>query len=558
MMNDILKQIKAGEVSGVQFKERILDKYDIACELVAFSNSHGGKLVVGIKDKTGETNALSYSEVQETTNLLSDIASENVVPSILIKIDTVEVEDGNLVVATVKEGLNKPYHDNKGIVWVKNGADKRKVFDNAELAEMMTDCGSFAPDEAGVRDATVNDLDATTIKQFLGNRFERVLEKKGLTGDAFNEASLDMICSAIAKGHDCEKILRNLRFIRPDGTLTVAAMLLFGKYTQRWMPMMTAKCICFAGNSVGSKVFRDKVNDADMEGNLLHQYDTIMDFFTRNLHNVQVGEEFNSMGKLEIPYTSLVEFTVNSLVHRSLNMKAPVRIFIFDNRVEIHSPGALPNGLTIDDIKAGTSMPRNMFLFNNAIYLLPYTGVGSGITRALDEDINVTFMNNDKAQEFVITVWRGESNQVEGESNQVGNQVEEKSNQVEDHNTGLRHSDTDLDTDHDTFVEDHDTRLRHSDTDLDTDHDTFVEDHDTIHSYHDTKRVPLTNKQKDIVNFCSVPRTSREILERAGVVYHTKNIAKYITSLVAAGYLQMTNPENPTASNQKYKKVTTK
>ena len=536
MMDDILKQIKAGEVSGVQFKERILDKYDIACELVAFSNSHGGKLAVGIKDKTGETNALSYSEVQETTNLLSDIASENVVPSILIKIDTVEVEDGNLVVATVKEGLNKPYHDNKGIVWVKNGADKRKVFDNAELAEMMTDCGSFAPDEAGVRDATVNDLDATTIKQFLGNRFDRVLEKKGLTGDAFNEASLDMICSAIAKGHDCEKILRNLRFIRPDGTLTVAAMLLFGKYTQRWMPMMTAKCICFAGNSIGSKVFRDKVNDADMEGNLLHQYDTIMDFFTRNLHNVQVGDEFNSMGKLEIPYTSLVEFTVNSLVHRSLNMKAPVRIFIFDNRVEIHSPGALPNGLTIDDIKAGTSMPRNMFLFNNAIYLLPYTGVGSGITRALDEDINVTFTNNDKAQEFIITVWReesnqveeksnqveGKSNQVEGKSNQVGNQVEEKSNQVQDSDTRLRHSNTNLDT-----------QLRHS----------------------DTKKVSLSNKQRDIVNFCSVPRTTAEIMERLGLSNQTKNRERYITSLVAAGYLQMTNPDNPTASNQKYKKV---
>ena len=568
MMDDISKQIKAGEVSGVQFKERILDKYDIACELVAFSNSHGGKLVVGIKDKTGETNALSYSEVQETTNLLSDIASKNVVPSILIKIDTVEVEDGNLVVATVKEGLNKPYHDNKGIVWVKNGADKRKVFDNAELAEMMTDCGSFAPDEAVVREATVNDLDATTIKQFLGNRFDRVLEKKGLTGDAFNEASLDMICSAIAKGHDCEKILRNLRFIRPDGTLTVAAMLLFGKYTQRWLPMMTAKCICFAGNSVGSKVFRDKVNDADMEGNLLHQYDTIMDFFTRNLHNVQVGAEFNSMGKLEIPYTSLVEFTVNSLVHRSLNMKAPVRIFIFDNRVEIHSPGALPNGLTIDDIKSGTSMPRNMFLFNNAIYLLPYTGVGSGITRALDEDINVTFMNNDKAQEFVITVWREESNQVEGESNQVGNQVEqksneveEKSNQVEDHNTGLRHSDTDHDTrlrhsgtDLDTSENDLDTRLRHSGTDL----DTSENDLDTRLRHSDTPKVSLSNKQRDIVNFCSVPRTTKEILDRIGVSMHSKNRERYITSLVAAGYLQMTNPENPTASNQKYKKVTTK
>ena len=177
-------------------------------------------------------------------------------------------------------------------------------------------------------------------------------------------------------------------------------------------------------------------------------------------------------------------------------------------------------------------MPRNMFLFNNAIYLLPYTGVGSGITRALDEDINVTFMNNDKAQEFVITVWRGEGNQVEGESNQVGNQVEQKSNQVEDHNTGLRHSGTDLDT----SENDLDTRLRHS----------------------DTPKVSLSNKQRDIVNFCSVPRTTKEILDRIGVSMHSKNRERYITSLVAAGYLQMTNPENPTASNQKYKKVTTK
>ena len=197
----------------------------------------------------------------------------------------------------------------------------------------------------------------------------------------------------------------------------------------------------------------------------------------------------------------------------------------------------------LKQIKAGTSMPRNMFLFNNAIYLLPYTGVGSGITRALDEDINVTFMNNDKAQEFVITVWRGESNEVEGKSNQVGNQVEEKSNQVEDHNTGLRHSDTD-----------HDTRLRHSGTDL----DTSENDLDTRLRHSDTPKVSLSNKQRDIVNFCSVPRTTKEILDRIGVSMHSKNRERYITSLVAAGYLQMTNPENPTASNQKYKKVTTK
>ena len=162
-----------------------------------------------------------------------------------------------------------------------------------------------------------------------------------------------------------------------------------------------------------------------------------------------------------------------------------------------------------------------MFLFNNAIYLLPYTGVGSGITRALDENINVTFTNNASAQEFVITVWREESNQVDVESNQVDNEVDTKSNQVEGKSNQ---------------VQDSDTRLRYS----------------------DTPKVSLSNKQRDIVNFCSVPRTTAEIMERLGLSNQTKNRERYITSLVAAGYLQMTNPENPTASNQKYKKATTK
>ena len=111
--------------------------------------------------------------------------------------------------------------------------------------------------------------------------------------------------------------------------------------------------------------------------------------------------------------------------------------------------------------------------------------------------------------------------------------VHDKSNQVEDLDTGLRYSNTDLDT-----------GLRHSDTDLDT---------QLRHSA--TPKVSLSNKQRDIVNFCSVPRTTKEILDRIGVSMHSKNRERYITSLVAAGYLQMTNPDNPTASNQKYKKV---
>lgn len=505
-IGDILKLRDLGEVSKVQFKERILDKYDIGCELVAMSNFRGGQLVIGINDKTGEFNPLSYIEVQETTNMLSNMASENVVPNILLNIDTVSIEGGNVVVATVKEGNNKPYHDNKGIVWIKNGADKRKVFDNAELAEMMTECGNFAPDEAAVKNATLEDLDENTLKQFLQNRFSTVLEKKRMVGDALHEASLDDIANAIAKGHDLHKLMRNLRLIRPDGSLTVAAILLFAKYTQRWLPVMTAKCISFIGNSIGGKQFRDKVNDAIMEGNLLHQFEIIMSFFTRNLRSVQMKEDFNSLGELEIPYGSLMEFVVNALVHRSLNWNSPIRIFIFDNRVEIHSPGTLPNGLQVEDVTNGTSMPRNNYLFSNAIYLLPYTGAGSGIQRALGEGVQVEFKNDERVHEFLITIRRN----------------------------------GDIDTDSDTFS---------TDTDTNTDTQTVHTDTNT-----DTHRLKLTAKQKDLVNFCSVPRSSREILERAGVSYHSKNIQNYITSLIEAGYLEMTNPENPKANNQKYRK----
>ena len=534
---DILRLRDLGEVSKVQFKERILDKYDIGCELVAMSNYRGGQLVIGIHDKTGEFNPLSYAEVQETTNLLGNIASENVVPSILLDIDTAQVEGGSVVVATIKEGNNKPYHDNKGIVWIKNGADKRKVFDNAELAEMMSECGSFAPDEAVVKDATLDDLDEDTLKVFLQNRFAIVLEKKGLVGDALREASLDDIANAIAKGHDLNKLMRNLRFIRPDGSMTVAAMLLFGKYTQRWLPVMTAKCISFVGNHIGGKQFRDKVNDADMEGNLLHQFETIMAFFTRNLKSIQVEKEFNSLGKLEIPYSSLVEFVVNALVHRSLNWNAPIRIFIFDNRVEIHSPGILPNGLQVEDITNGTSMPRNNFLFSNAIYLLPYTGAGTGIQRALEDGLQVEFKNDERTHEFLIIIER----KMDLDTVQANSDT--------DLGTSRSDSDTNLDTVQTDSGTNLDTVQANSDTDLDTIQTNSATDLDTV-----PQRRKLTNKEKDIIQFCSVPRSAKEILDRVGVSSHTKNREKYVTSLVEAGYLEMTNPDNPNASNQKYRK----
>ena len=518
---EILKLRDHGEVTKVQFKERIIDNYDTGCELVAFSNYHGGVLVIGINDKTGVVNPLSFLEVQETTNLLGNIASENVIPGILLYIETVAIDDGQLVVATIKEGLNKPYHDNKGIVWVKNGADKRRVFDNSELAEMMSQCGNFAPDEASVSDISLRDFDEHVIKTYLLNRFAVVMGQKGINELNLRDYTLEQMTQFVAGNLNVEGLLRNLRFIRPDGKFTVAAVMLFAKHPQRWLPAYTAKCICFAGKSIGGTVFRDKVRDTDMEGCLSHQFDTIMSFFTRNLRNVQVEREFNSLGKLEISYAALVEFTVNALVHRSLNWKAPIRIFILDDRVEIHSPGELPNGLTVNDIMSGTSMPRNQFLFINANFLLPYTGAGSGILRAMEDKPNVSFENRESAHEFVITIKRklGANDQ---ENVQVEHQVEHQ----------VKH------------------QVEHQIT-----NEVANQATNEITNQVQTSRPQLTKSQKDIVNFCSVPRTAQEILNRLGVYNQSRSRKKHIQPLLEMGVLEMTNPDKPSASNQKYRKV---
>ena len=547
---EILQLRDLAEAGQVQFKERITkkeDKYDIGCEMVAFSNSRGGRLVIGINDKSGEINALSYMELQETTNLLTSIASENVIPNVLIDVENVPTTGGAVVVATIPEGKNKPYHDNKGIIWVKNGADKRKVFDNSELADMMGDCGRYYADEEAVRDASIEDLDADTIKLYMMERFSPVFRGKNIDELTMKDYSLDQMAGFVIKGATIERLLRNLRFIRPDGQMTKAAMMLFGKYTQRWLPEITAKCICFFGNSVGGTQFRDKMHDMEIEGNLLHQYRTIMNFFTRNLRKVQVKREFNSLGEMEIPYESLTEYVVNALVHRSLNIKTPIRIFIFDDRVEIHSPGSLPNGLTIEDVKNGTSMPRNVFLFTNANYLLPYTGAGSGVRRALEYDPDAVFSNgvSDKeithaSNEFVITIPR-KSNQVTDQSNLVTDQASSKSEQITDqpHRKSDQVSDPVISkTDPAYFEADPPIDPVPSKSDLPT----------------DPVRLKLSKKQQDIRNFCSVPRSRKEILERAGVSAHFDNRKKYIYDLVEAGVLEPTIPEKPNDPNQKYRR----
>ncbi len=100
------------------------------------------------------------------------------------------------------------------------------------------------------------------------------------------------------------------------------------------------------------------------------------------------------------------EAIANALVHRNYDKAGSVRIFVFQNRVEIISPGAMPNHLTIEQVKNGNAIPKNPILLGYAIKLMPYRGTGSGIRRMIEEHPNTELINDREGQQFKVIFWR--------------------------------------------------------------------------------------------------------------------------------------------------------
>jgi ATP-dependent DNA helicase RecG len=124
-------------------------------------------------------------------------------------------------------------------------------------------------------------------------------------------------------------------------------------------------------------------------------FDDSLAFVLRNLHKVQAGRGVNAPGVPEIPPAVFEELLVNALIHRDYLVSAFIRLFIFDNRIEIVSPGHLPNNLTVEKIRHGNSIIRNPILVSYASKgILPYRGLGSGIKRALDAWPEIDFIDD--------------------------------------------------------------------------------------------------------------------------------------------------------------------
>lgn len=279
-----------------------------------------------------------------------------------------------------------------------------------------------------------------------------------------------------------------------NGKIKNAAAALFIKRPTAY-PQFLIRLARFRG--VEKKEFIDNMR---VKGNFFVLLDAGMAFLFKHLSQSGVIKGLRREEQLEIPIEALREALTNALCHRLLDSPSgSVGISIFDDRVEIENTGHLPNELTTETIKLPhRSYPQNPIIAD-ALYMTAFLeSWGTGVSRMVDVCKAVGLPEPEYGTDgaFVWITFKRPST--------VAN--------------------LDTNTNSDT----------NSNTTSDTKHD-------------------LSDKQKEVLAYCIIERSSREILEHIGVTYHNKNIVKFINNLIGAGYLERTIPDSPNSPQQKYR-----
>ncbi len=228
---------------------------------------------------------------------------------------------------------------------------------------------------------SIQDLDMGEFNRFFKNKRNRDFHETGL---------------------DLQTVLTNLNLFA-DGHLTLAGALFFAVYPQRYYPMFTVQALRVKGTDTTHREFLDKKY---FNGNMRNLLEQSLMFLKAHLRNIQNRETFNTPGALEVPESALEEAIVNALIHRDYYISAPVKLMIYDNRVEIINPGKLSNALTVEKIKSGLSIARNPILHSIAPFVLEYSGFGTGIERIVSLCPSVEFINDVEAEWFACVIPR--------------------------------------------------------------------------------------------------------------------------------------------------------
>jgi ATP-dependent DNA helicase RecG len=377
---ELIQRLSLGEDSRHQFKADVTNADALAAELVAFSNSGGGQMLIGVGDH-GQVVGLSPEAIHRINQLLSNASSQNVRPAVNPLTENLAHPAGTVMVLTIPNGCSRPYMDRHGTIWVKSGADKRKATSGEEIRRMIQEADVFHADATLVNGSSIADIDL--------EYFSRFFEK--LHGEKIEDQLVPL-----------SKILEH-KNLAQGTVLNYAGVLLFSKRAPYLLPAFIVKAVAFYGADIAENRY---IDSKDISGQMADVFQQCMSFLLSNLRAPQGDKGFNSVGDPEIPREALEELMVNALVHRNYFLSAPIRLFIFSDRVEIISPGHLPNHLTLENVKGGNSNFRNPILASYALRLLPYRGVGSGILRALQAYPDIEFVDDREGNLFKVIVKR--------------------------------------------------------------------------------------------------------------------------------------------------------
>ncbi len=271
---------------------------------------------------------------------------------------------------------------NKTDVWIKSGSDKRKATIE-DIARLLQESGRLRAEK--------NEIDLELTEQNMNKNYFSKWYKEYYKTD-FNYENENII-----------KLFNNWKLAKGNN-FTLAGLLLFGREPELIKPQFIVKAVYWEDENN----FKDK---EEITGNLIEQFKKSIDFLRRNLRKIQRGN-VNAPSSLEIPEEALMEAIANAIVHRDYFIESPIYIEIWRNRVEVRSPGKLPNTLTIEGIKNGIHNERNPIIlsFLEKDKDFRYSGMGKGIPRIINKctefNVDVDFYNDIEKLEFKVVFKR--------------------------------------------------------------------------------------------------------------------------------------------------------
>ena len=277
------------------------------------------------------------------------------------------IEDREIVVLTVMPALNrsKPYRTAGGRFYLRVGRDKKDAT-GRELVRIAQAAGELHYDESPVWGTTLNDLSREAFAAYHETQFGLPLAEQ------LEQSRLPL-----------EQLLRHLRLaevVDDEWLLTVAGLLVFGVEPQRFMPQSRLSAVAFAGPDEDA----DILDRREITGRLPAIIEDARLFLERNIRQPARELGFRREDILLYDRKALGEAVMNAVAHRDYSLSgSQIRLFVFPDRVEVRSPGRLPNSVTLDNIRLGVHAERNRRLATLLTQLGYMSAIGTGIPRLI-------------------------------------------------------------------------------------------------------------------------------------------------------------------------------